>query len=98
VKIFLNGRQQVLTAPPLGATDNTPAISQSGGFTAFTRNWSTGSGDLFVVPSRGGTATRLTSEARDIVGLTWLDDDHLLYSSNRGGRFRLWQCKRWGAS
>jgi hypothetical protein len=39
---------------------------------------------------------RLTSDGRFIQGLAWLDEDHLIYSSNREGTFRLWQISRHG--
>jgi Tol biopolymer transport system component len=96
LKIDLVGKQASLVTPPPGTIDTSPKISPSGDWIAFTRNWGANSFDLFVMPSHGGAPMRLTSDGRDIQGLTWLDNHHIIYSSNRAGRFRLWQIDRSG--
>lgn len=95
-KTYLNGREEVLTNPPVGQRDCNPIFSPSGNTLAFVRAVSVSSGDLFVVPSRGGPPVRLTSASRDIQGIAWLDEDHLLYSSEGGGNFRLYQMAKTG--
>jgi Tol biopolymer transport system component len=96
LKIYLNGNQESLTAPPSGTVDTTPRISPSGDWIAFTRNWGANSFDLFEIPSHGGQPFRLTSNSRDDQGLAWLDNRNIIYSSNRAGNFRLWQIQRSG--
>jgi Tol biopolymer transport system component len=96
VKIYRGGRQEPLTSPPLGSSDVNPTVSPSGAWVAFLRIESAGSTDIYLMPSRGGPLTRLTFDSRDISGLTWLDENNLLYSSNRGGNLRLWQISRGG--
>lgn len=97
LKLYLNGkRESSLTSPPPAAIDTTPRISPSGDSIAFTRNWGANSFDLYVVPSYGGLSARLTFDSRDIQGLAWLDNQNLIYSSNRAGNFHLWQIARSG--
>ncbi len=96
LKMSLDGKEQRLTAPPAGTNDTSPRISPSGDAIAFVRNWGVNSFDLCVMSSRGGNPVRLTFDSRDIQGLDWLDDDKILYSSNRAGNFHLWQIARSG--
>lgn len=96
VKTYLNGREEPLTYPPVGIWDSNPVISPSGRITAFVRSASGHSGDIYVVPSKGGQAERLTSTGRDIQGITWLDEDHILYSAEQGGNFRLYEIPNTG--
>jgi Tol biopolymer transport system component len=98
VKIYLDGRQENLTDPRGATTDSNPSLSPSGNALAYVRTSASNSTDLFVMPSRGGNPIRLTSDSRDTQGLTWLDEGHLLYSSNHGGSFRLWQVARTGGT
>ena len=91
-----SGQQTALTHPSSGAVDDTPSFSPSGRHLAFVRKWSSVSGDIFILPSSGGSPTRLTSEGGFIQGMAWLDDEQLIYSSNREGSFRLWQISRRG--
>ena len=96
LRIYLDGRQERLTSPPLETTDLCPKISPSGQYIAFSRQWGAGAFDLYVMPSRGGPPVRLTTDSHSIQGLAWLDDRNLIYSSNRGGNYHLWQISRSG--
>ncbi len=94
LKFYTDGRQEQVTYPNPGAQDFTPRISPDGAAIAFTRNWGSGSFDLYVMPSRGGEPRRLTFDGREIQGSAWLDNRNIIFSSNREGNFRLWQISR----
>ncbi len=95
-KISMDGHEQPMTVPPLGSSDIDPSISPSGALIAFVRSTSAGSSDLHTVSARGGKPVRLTFDQREIQGIDWVDGENLIYSSNRGGNFRLWQMSRRG--
>lgn len=82
-----------LTAPPLwsvGDTDPTP--SPDGSQIAFVRSTVEGVGDIFVVPTSGGTPTQVTTDSTAIYGLTWsADGSDILYAAERGGVTGLWR-------
>lgn len=81
-----DGSKTRLTFPPgdiLG--DANPAISPNGDWLAFTRQNLWRVQDVWVMRRRGWEPSRITSDRRDITGLTWLDDRNLLFLSDRGG-------------
>jgi Tol biopolymer transport system component len=78
--------------------DGCAAISPSGKYIAFKRMRGIGSSDLYVIPSGGGDAVQKTFAERDIQGVAWLDNDNILYSSNRAGSYHLWQVRRAGGN
>jgi Tol biopolymer transport system component len=48
--------------------------------------------DIHVLPATGGQPRRLTSDGRFLNGLAWTgDSEDIVFSSNRGGLFRLWR-------
>ena len=96
LKMSLNGSSQVLTHPDKQENDLDPSISPDGRYIAFTRNWGSNSSDLFIVAAQSGQPVRLTFDSRDIRGVAWLDADHLIYSSEHKGSFRLWSISRTG--
>ena len=96
LKMSLNGHSQALTHPFKEENDLNPSISPDGNYIAFTRNWGSNSSDLFVVAAQGGQPARITFDSRDIRGVAWQDADHLIYSSERRGSFRLWSISRTG--
>lgn len=71
--------------------DHDPAFSPDGGSIAFVRSISEGIQDLFLIDADGGNERRLTRDARNIHGVAWLDEDTLLYATNRAGVPALWQ-------
>src|SRR5215813_1802258 len=49
-------------------------------------------GDVYVIPSAGGEARRLTFDNKDIQGLTWTPDGHsIVVGTTRGGPIGLWR-------
>jgi Tol biopolymer transport system component len=71
--------------------DLSPTPSPDGEWVAFVRFTSYDSADLYLVPSDGGKAKRLTLEHTDIQGLAWMPGSRqLLFSSNRTGIYALW--------
>jgi eukaryotic-like serine/threonine-protein kinase len=95
-QIFLNGRRVQLTHAAVGMPEGCAAISPSGQYIAFRRTRGMGASDLYVIPSGGGDAVRRTFADRDIQGIAWLDNENILYSSNRAGSYHLWQIRRSG--
>lgn len=92
----LDGTQrQRLTNPPATlAGDTIPAFSPDGQLIAFSRNWSSGGSDVFVVPASGGEPRRVTQDAHHLRGLTFTPDGReIIYSSPRlaGERRSLWR-------
>lgn len=88
-----------ITHPEGIGHDFYPATSHSGRYLAFVRQASAASCDLYVISLDTNETTereapverRLTLEQRDIRGVTWgPGDKSLVFSSNRGGGYRLW--------
>jgi serine/threonine protein kinase len=72
--------------------DSLPALSAHGEWIAFFRPKIGPHGDLWVIPSAGGTARQLTFDTRLGSGPVWSPDDRwIIYSSLRGGSFTLWR-------
>ena len=95
-RISLDGRQRVrLTFPPENYTgDSEPAFSPDGKLIAFSRNFSSGAFDVFVMNSSGGEPRRLTSDGEHISGLAFSQNgQEIIFSSARGGGERrgLWR-------
>ena len=66
------------------------AVSPDGQMLAFSR--ANPRRDLYVVPTAGGEARRLTNDNRGLLGMAWTPDGReVVFSSNRGGWFRLWR-------
>jgi len=85
---------ETLTTLPDGYHDCAPQFSPDGSRVAFVR--STGPmfvDDLYVIPSRGGTPERITSDKRRIFSApVWLNSGReLLFSSTRSGMKSLWR-------
>ncbi len=78
-KIFLvareTGEKRQLTSPPAAAhADRHPAISPDGKQVAFIRFSSSGVGDVYLVPTAGGEARRLTFENTNAASPVWTPD------------------------
>jgi Tol biopolymer transport system component len=66
------------------------AVSPDGRTLAFSRE--AVRRDLYVVPTAGGEAQRLTNDNRGLLGMAWTPDGReVVFSSNRRGWFRLWR-------
>jgi Tol biopolymer transport system component len=93
-----DGSKRRLTYPPPPDNDSLPAFSPDGKFLAFVRYITNSVTDLFVIPLRGGPVRRLTSDRRQIQGISWTPDSRsIVFSSNRGGAFCLWRVKLSGS-
>ncbi len=93
--------RQPLTTPPPKYSDWCPAFSPDGRSIAFLR--ASGPGlvdDLYVVPTAGGEARRLTSDNRPMNGpLAWTPDSReIIFSSDRGGLRSLWRISDYGGA
>jgi Tol biopolymer transport system component len=76
------------------AGDTIPAFSPDGKLIAFSRNWTSGGSDVFVMPPSGGEPRRITSDAHQLRGITFTaDGQDIIYSSARQGgqRRSLWR-------
>src|SRR5262249_2872814 len=92
--------EREITAPPQESSDWFPAFSPDGKSVAFIR--SNGPGlvdDVYVVPSAGGDARRLTFDRREVVGPVWTaDGGELIFASGRGGLLALWRIPATGGT
>jgi Tol biopolymer transport system component/DNA-binding winged helix-turn-helix (wHTH) protein len=82
-----------LTYPPHEARDDGVAFSPDGRQVAFVRGTIAGVvNDVFVVPSTGGRAKRVTFDNCQTFGASWTSDGHdIVFSSVRGGQLSLWR-------
>ncbi|HET8551969.1 MAG TPA: winged helix-turn-helix domain-containing protein [Gammaproteobacteria bacterium] len=95
-----DGRPRLLTHPSKAvAGDLDPVFSPDGQSLAFIRARAMDVDDLYVIPTAGGTARRLTHDNRSIAGVTWSADGRfLIFASNRGGMQTLWRVDARGGS
>jgi Tol biopolymer transport system component len=98
IEVASGARMQVTSAPG-EQRDFSPRVSPDGHTLAFVRYFSHGHGELFTVPVTGGTPTQLTSDVRDIQGITWSKDgESLIFCSNRSSYFQLWSITATGGA
>jgi Tol biopolymer transport system component/DNA-binding winged helix-turn-helix (wHTH) protein len=92
---FETGRSEQLTSPFWSSQgDFRPAFSPDGKNVAFIRGDRTWLKDIFIVPTTGGEARRLTSSQHYISGLDWMPDgESLVFSAgpSSAGDLRLWR-------
>ena len=89
------GQRRIEKLPPIDLVlgQRRPALSPDGNLIAFFQNesgvpW----GDIWVIPSKGGVARRLTWDSSRWGGLTWTRDSRfIVFSSERGGSLTLWK-------
>jgi Tol biopolymer transport system component/DNA-binding winged helix-turn-helix (wHTH) protein len=86
-------RAQSVTSPPPGAEgDLAPAYSPDGRLLAFTRASETAVRDIFWKSLDDGSIHQLTHDRKNIDSFTWdRDSSHIIFSSNRAGKFALWR-------
>jgi Tol biopolymer transport system component/DNA-binding winged helix-turn-helix (wHTH) protein len=79
--------------PDLNRDVDVPACSPDGKNIAFVVYFSDYSEDVYLIPSQGGAATRLTFDAKAIWGrVAWTPDAKaILFESSRGGSPELWR-------
>jgi Tol biopolymer transport system component/DNA-binding winged helix-turn-helix (wHTH) protein len=68
--------------------DRCPVFSPDGQTLAFIRGWD----EIYLIPTAGGEARRLTFDNKRIYGLAWTPDGReIIFSSARGGSPSLWK-------
>lgn len=89
-----------ITQPPLNSDgDLLPAYSPDGKQIAFVRAIEGAVRDIYVLALDGKNSgpRRLTTDNRNIEGLTWArDGKSIIFSSNRGGKYALWRVSMGG--
>jgi len=92
-----NGRRRAVSPPDSYLAY--PTLSPDGKLLAYVAGAGFLAGDIFVVPASGGQPRRLTSDRRFLAGLAWTaDGKEIVFSSNRGGLFRLWRISASGGA
>jgi Tol biopolymer transport system component len=77
-----SGKKQALTHPPVQTVDDNGMFSPNGSFVAFLRARGPSSGEIYIIPARGGPERRLPFQIRSIDGLTWSPDGQSLIVSS----------------
>src|SRR5262245_46443200 len=86
------GAKRRLTMPPEPSIgDGWPAVSPDGRTVAFARYSQDTSANLYVVPLSDGEPRQLMADKASIFGIAWTSNADLVFSSDRGGSFRLWR-------
>jgi Tol biopolymer transport system component/DNA-binding winged helix-turn-helix (wHTH) protein len=82
-----------ITSPPAEWDgDTAPVFSPDGKRIAFIRASDNAVRDIYVILASGGKPRQITHDARIVDSLCWgPDDDSIIFSSNRGGKFALWR-------
>src|SRR2546427_9964363 len=93
-----DGQKKVLVSQPdLYVAD--PILSPDGTAIAYAQGAGFIASDIYVVPASGGRSRRLTSDGRFLSGLSWTPDGkEIVFSSNRGGLWRLWRISASGGT
>lgn len=92
-------RRKLTTPPSHFRGDLWPRFSPDGQRLAFIRARSENVADIFVldIEDEEQEPRRLTTDHSSIVGFDWTPDgEHLVFSSNRSGLYRLWQISATG--
>jgi Tol biopolymer transport system component/DNA-binding winged helix-turn-helix (wHTH) protein len=97
---LVTGETRAMTSPPPGwEGDLSPAVSPDGQKIAFTRASETAVRDIWWITPADGKLHQLTHDHTNIDGLTWsADSASVIFSSNRGGKYALWQVALTGAA
>jgi Tol biopolymer transport system component/DNA-binding winged helix-turn-helix (wHTH) protein len=90
---LLTGESRAITSPPPGwEGDLNPAVSPDGRKIAFTRASETAVRDIWWITPADGKLHQLTYDHMNIDSLAWsADSASVIFSSNRGGKYALWQ-------
>jgi Tol biopolymer transport system component len=88
------GQKRIENLPPMDyfLAHRRPAMAPDGTIAFFQTEPAVPWGDLWVIPSTGGTPRRVTSDAAWSGGLAWTPDSRfIVFSSERGGTMTLWK-------
>jgi Tol biopolymer transport system component len=87
------GQKERLTFPPdISDGDVGMGVSPDGRTIAFCRRESDQGCNIFLIPSGGGEARRLTDDHKALPGLAWTADSReIVFAANRTGRYQLWR-------
>jgi Tol biopolymer transport system component len=86
-----DGQKKTIVSPPDSYVAS-PTLSGDGRMVAYIAGTGYLAVDAYVVPASGGQPRRLTSDRRLIAGIAWTSDGkEIVFSSNRGGLWRLWR-------
>ena len=86
-----DGQRKALVSQPAPYVGN-PMLSPDGNTVAYVQGAGFLAGDIYVVSVSGGQPRRLTTDGRFLGGLAWTaDGKEIVFSSNRGGLWRLWR-------
>jgi Tol biopolymer transport system component/DNA-binding winged helix-turn-helix (wHTH) protein len=96
----VTGETHAITYPPPGwEGDLNPSVSPDGRKIAFTRASETAVRDIWWITPADGKLHELTHDHMNIDSLTWsADSASVIFSSNRGGKYALWQMELTGAA
>jgi Tol biopolymer transport system component/DNA-binding winged helix-turn-helix (wHTH) protein len=87
-----NGAKVHLTYPDMDMLgDTAPRFSPDGRQVAFIRMKYQYEYDVFVVPVNGGVARRLTMRSGILADVGWATNNHVIYTADEDGQFRMWQ-------
>jgi Tol biopolymer transport system component/DNA-binding winged helix-turn-helix (wHTH) protein len=82
----------ITTPPHVWDGDANPVYSPDGSQIAFIRAIEGAVRDIYVMPAAGGAPRQVTHDRRIVDSLTWTRDGRaIVFSSDRGGKFALWQ-------
>jgi Tol biopolymer transport system component len=82
----------ITTPPRVWDGDLSPVFSPDGRRIAFLRGIEGWVRDIYLMPAAGGEPTKITSDERIIDSLVWAPDNNsIIFSSDRGGKFALWR-------
>jgi Tol biopolymer transport system component/DNA-binding winged helix-turn-helix (wHTH) protein len=93
------GEKRCLTAPPAGMGEWRPSLSPNQKNLAFLRMPASNAsvGDIYALSLSGGEVRQVTAERHSIWGMMWAaDEQHIIFSSSRGGLAAMWRVKATG--
>jgi Tol biopolymer transport system component/DNA-binding winged helix-turn-helix (wHTH) protein len=94
------GERRRLTQPEeVVGGDLDPRFSRDGQSISFVRLIHRSNQELFLTPLQGGASRQLTRDGRQVAGHDWTPDGKtIVFSSDRGGEFRLWRIQPHGSN